>query len=173
MRTKTRKASPATPFCEPQEQHPLATRPALLELTAGRWMAGERPLQDDFMEVKPDRLGTGDVIRATYYTTGLTIPQGAIHCSGAWGQNTWVFEILRIERTRNGYDGYTAACNYYRPGQESMAGVFFLSTHESYEVLAWANEFERKPEQPQQIQCAVISSLSIAALPSDTNGENT
>lgn len=164
MKTKTRKSPPKTPFSAPQERHPLATRPERLERTVDLWMAGERPLQDDFQEVKPDRLGPGDVIRATYYTTGLTIPQGAIHCSGAWGANTWVFQVLRIERDRGGYDGYTAACNYSRPGQEMKAGIFFLSTFESYEVLAFADEMPRDPE-PEVIRATVISSRRVLALP--------
>lgn len=163
MKTKTRKSPPKTPFCEPQERHPLSTRQGKLERTAYRWMAGEHPLDDDFLEVKPERLGPGDVIRATYYTTGLTIPQGSIHCSGAWGKNTWVFEILRIEQARGGYDGWTAACNYYRPGQESRAGIFFLSSFESYEVLAFADGQELPAEV---IHATVISSRPIIALPS-------
>lgn len=171
MKTKTRKTPPSMRLDEPQERFPLATRPQRLERTAYRWMAGQPPLDDDFLEVKPDRLGVGDVIRATYYTTGLTIPPGAIHCSGAWGANTWIFEILRIERTRNGYDGYTAACNYFRPGQEPKAGIFFLSSYESYEVLAFADELERHPE-PEVVHATVISSRPVRALLYDTNEEN-
>jgi len=167
MKPKTRKTPPATPFAAPQERFPIATRPARLERAVDRWMAGERPPEDDFPEVKPDRLGPGDVIRATYYTTGISIPHGALSCAGAWGPNTWVFEILRIERARGRYDGYTAQCNYYSPRSRCLAGTFFLSSFENYEVLAFADEL---PREPEVIHATVISSRPVRALPSGDEG---
>jgi hypothetical protein len=165
MTTKTRKSPPTTPFCSSQERFPLTNVPQPLERTAGRWLSGKRPLQDDFCEVKPERLGPGDVIRATYYPGGLSIPGNNIHCSGGWGENTWVFQVLRIERHRGRHDGFTAACNYTRPGEQTKAGIFFLSAFESYEVLAFACEL---PTEQWRAEATVVTSPQ---LPSSTEPE--
>lgn len=160
MKTRVRKSPPKTPFSEPQERHPLANRPAPHAEQQMPWRSSLPP-EFDYPELPPSSLQPGDVIRAVWYTTGYSHPGNAINCAGAWGPNTYVFEILRIEPNRSRWGGYTAACNYYRPGEESKAGVFLLAGA-SYEVVGWLGE---QPE-PVHVQAFVVQP---SALPTNTD----
>jgi hypothetical protein len=91
----------------------------------------------DYPEPPTATLRVGDIIRATYYNTGLSIPANHIGLSGGWGGYTYVFEIQRIEPGMWGHrQTHVIAAEYWKRGSRATAksGIFIL-LEPAYELI--------------------------------------
>lgn len=179
MKTTTQK--PPTHVFMPSERFPLAgrkkplarsTKPAAYEREP--WDVALQVIADDlnYLEIDRGALQVGDIIRATYYTTGIVVPPNHINLSGGWGKNTYLFDIGRIEPGRYGHRStHVISAMYWKPGRRAnqKAGVFLL-LEPRYELIVSAEELE--PGAVAIVSARATMMPAMRALPNpDTRAE--